>query len=285
MTAGAPIWPARIHHFRRDSDDPERLSRFYEQGLGLARHPLGADSWRLSGADRRLVIGRGARGALPYFAYDLGSPGRVAAMRQALAEHQLPILPSPSPLFDADAFAVADPDGRQIVFGWARSETPDLSAAPAACLPGRLQHVVVASTQLGRMLAFYEDTLGLVVSDRVLDDAGDLTAVFLRSDPEHHSFAVFRAPESRPDHHAYETTGWNDIRDWADHLATLQVPLWWGPGRHGPGNNLFFMIEDPDGHKLELSAELEVMPRDMAARDWKHEQRTLNLWGQAWMRS
>jgi catechol 2,3-dioxygenase len=46
-------------------------------------------------------------------------------------------------------------------------------------------------------------------------------------------------------------------------------------GRYGPGNNLFFMVEDPDGYKVEL------MPREMAARSWKHE----DLWGQAWMRS
>ena len=112
-----------------------------------------------------------------------------------------------------------------------------------------------------------------------------MTATFLRSDPEHHSLACFRAPEVRPDHQCYEPTCWNDIRDWADHMGTQRVKLWWGPGRHGPGNNLFFMVEDPDGHKVEWSAELEVMPRDMAPRAWKHEERTLNYWGQSWMRS
>jgi len=133
------------------------------------------------------------------------------------------------------------------------------------------------------MLEFYR-ALGMVDSDHVME--GDaLSAVFLRSDPEHHSFAAFRAPESRPDHHCYETTGWLDIRDWADRMAQLRIPLWWGPGRHGPGNNLFFMIEDPDGHKVEFSAELELMPRAMPHRTWPHEQRTLNLWGSAWMRS
>jgi len=203
-------------------------------------------------------------------------------MRRALEERQVPILPSPTPLFAADAFAVVDPDGRQIAFG--RPVTTELAAWRPG-LAGRLQHVVVASTDVGAMLSFYRDVLGLVVSDRVLDDEGALTAVFLRSDSEHHSFAVFRAPESRPDHHAYETNGWNDLRDWSDHFARWRVPIWWGPGRHGPGNNLFVMIEDPDGHKVELSAELAMMPRHIASRDWKHEQRTLNLWGQAWMRS
>jgi hypothetical protein len=68
-------------------------------------------------------------------------------------------------------------------------------------------------------------------------------------------------------------------------MASLRIPLWWGPGRHGPGNNLFFMIEDPDGHKVEFSAELERVPRETDFRTWPHEQRTLNLWGSAWMRS
>ena len=46
-----------------------------------------------------------------------------------------------------------------------------------------------------QMLEFYRG-LGMVESDRVLEE-DELTAVFLRSDPEHHSFAAFRAPESR----------------------------------------------------------------------------------------
>jgi hypothetical protein len=133
------------------------------------------------------------------------------------------------------------------------------------------------------MVKFYGD-LGMIESDRVLEN-DSLAACFLRSDPEHHSFAAFRAPESRPDHHCYETNGWLDIRDWGDRMGRLGIPLWWGPGRHGPGNNLFFMIEDPDSHKVEFSAELELMPKEKPCRSWPHEQRTLNLWGSAWMRS
>ena len=76
-----------------------------------------------------------------------------------------------------------------------------------------------------------------------------------------------------------------DIRDWADRMGKLGIALWWGPGRHGPGNNLFFMVEDPDGYKVEFSAELELIPKEVPYRTWPHEQRTLNLWGSAWMRS
>ena len=49
-------------------------------------------------------------------------------------------------------------------------------------------------------------------------------------------------------------------------------------GRHGPGNNLFIFIEDPDGNWIEISAELEVI-HDRQVKVWKHEPKTLNLWG------
>jgi hypothetical protein len=68
-------------------------------------------------------------------------------------------------------------------------------------------------------------------------------------------------------------------------LATLEIKLEWVPGGHGPGNNLFFMIRDPQGYLVEISAELEIMPDELVKRSWKHEERTLNLWGPAFMRS
>ena len=70
--------------------------------------------------------------------------------------------------FGNGAFAVRDPDGRVAVFGLPR---PELAGAlsstdsPAAKLPGRLQHVVVASSNLPPMLRFYEEDLGFLVSD------------------------------------------------------------------------------------------------------------------------
>ena len=267
------LWPARLHHLRRDSPKPEPLARFYGELLGDRVERLPDGSWLVAGRGRRLVVGNGAAASVPYFALQLQDAAHLAAFRRAVKKAE----DFSSPLLAEGAFALTDPDGRRIVFGLPRNENAENG------LVARLQHFVCATQRLPEMLEFYRN-LGMVESDRVLEGAA-LSAVFLRSDPEHHSFAAFRAPESRPDHHCYETTGWLDIRDWADRMGRLRIPLWWGPGRHGPGNNLFFMIEDPDGHKVEFSAELELMPRDMAHRTWPHEQRTLNLWGSAWMRS
>jgi len=271
MSAG--IWPSRLHHLRRDSPQPERLARFYGELLGDRVENIGADEWLVSGRGRRLVVGPGQAGAVPYFALQVEDAAHLAAFGRSLKDREA----SPTPLFGDDAFAVRDPDGRLIAFGLSEDESS------SGGLPGRLQHFVCATTRLPEMVRFYAG-LGMLESDRVLEGEA-LSACFLRSDPEHHSFAAFRAPESRPDHHCYETDGWMDIRDWADRMGRLGIALWWGPGRHGPGNNLFFMVEDPDGHKVEFSAELERMTREAPYRTWPHEQRTLNLWGSAWMRS
>ncbi len=275
----APLWPARLHHLRRDSPDPEPLARFYGELLGDGVERLPGGEWLVAGRGRLLLAGGGEKGSVPYFALHMRDAEHLASYRRELEQNGVACEPSPSPLFAPGAFAVADPDARRIVFGLSRS-IPQTAAGGA----GRLQHFVCASSRPAEMLAFYRDRLGMIESDRVLEDEA-LSAFFLRSDPEHHSFAAFRAPESRPDHHCYETSCWNDIRDWGDRMASLGIPLWWGPGRHGPGNNLFFMVEDPDGHKVEFSAELERMPPETPFRTWPHEQRTLNLWGSAWMRS
>lgn len=283
MPGRSPLWPATLHHFRLGSAQPERLVAFYEKALGLATRRLDGDLWHLAGPGRRLLIGRGENERVGWAAFALDDPERLAALRRRLAGLGLAILDNPSPLFANAAFAVADPDGQLLAFG---VPTPGLEphARPTG-LPGRNQHIVFATPQLPEMVRFYRDALGFVLSDEVVAEAGAATACFFRSDEEHHSYAAFRADAARFDHTSLEVEDWNAIRDWADHLATLEVPIWWGPGRHGPGNNLFFMVQDPDGNRIEFSAELERMPFEMAHRSWPHTQRTLNLWGSAWMRS
>jgi catechol 2,3-dioxygenase-like lactoylglutathione lyase family enzyme len=290
MLDASPLWPATLHHLRYDSPDPDRLAAFYARGLGYgaARGPDGEHL--LAGSGRRLVIGAGEKPmAHAWSAFALADAAQLAAYRSFLEGRGVPLLASPTPLFEAGAFAVRDPDGRLALFGLARPDPAATATGPAAALPGELQHVVVASARFRDMMGFYIDALGFMPSDTVhVDDGagglGDVNVCFLRSDERHHSFAVFRAPESRPDHHAYETTGWGDLKLWGDHFATLEVPIWWGPGRHGAGNNLFFMVKDPDGNNIEISAELEIMAKGQEGKRWAGGQKAINLWGQVWTR-
>jgi len=286
MQNQSPLWPAQLDHIRLDAPEPTAVAAFYRDVIGLTPIVLEDGTVLLQGPERRLVIGRGPAGGQPWSGFRLKDAAQLEALRGYLSAQGVAIGASPSPVFDEGAFAVRDPDGRQIVFGLPRDDlrSDRLVQTPASALSGRLQHVVVATTDLPRLVAFYRDALGFVCSD-IVRDGGEPTAMFFRADPEHHSFACFRAPEARPDHHAYEAASWNDIRDWADHLARHDIKIWWGPGRHGPGNNLFLMAKDPQGYLFEISAELEVLPREMAPREWPHTEKTLNLWGPGWLRS
>ena len=286
----APIWPAQLDHLCLQSPDPVALADFYVSALGFNRHALTDGNVWLEGMERRLIIGPGPVGGRSYHAFRLQDVAQLSTLRHYLDGQKIPQEPSPSPLFDDNAIAVRDPDGWLNIFGLPRHDLPTRMPANASLpfsLPARLQHVVVATNRLPAMMQFYEERLGLVVSDYVLRDMQDTNSkavAFYRSDPEHHSFAVFQASNIRADHHCYETPSWNHIRDWADHFSNLHIPIWWGPGRHGPGNNLFFMIKDPDGQQIEISSEIEYLPQQTAPRYWPMTERSVNLWGVGWIR-
>ena len=289
MQPTSPIWPAQLDHLRLESADPKALADFYARALGFEVNGFGED-FLLQAPGRRLVVGAGQNGGRTYHAYRLQDERQLADVKTYVAAQGLTTEPSPATAFREDAVALRDPDGWLNVFGLPKPGLPSPRAAnaiPARAYTARLQHVVVATPKLAPMIAFYEKGLGFVPSDYVLldeDDDSTKRVAFWRTDPEHHSFAAFQASHARADHHAYETSGWMDFRDWADHLANLEIPIAWGPGRHGPGNNLFFMIDDPNGDRIELSAELEHLPRELGPRSWPHTERTVNLWGAGWIR-
>lgn len=291
MALKSPLWPSQLDHIRIDSDDPARLAGYYRDVLGMVSWALADGGFVMIGQQRRVVIGHGTPGEQPYSAFRVQNERQLADLRAHLQAKGVALLPSLSPVFGADAFAVRDPDGRLVAFGLPRADLPSWERSGfkpvAASLPGRLQHFTVGTTALQPMMDFYLDAIGFVASDYVRETSGNRenTVCFMRSDPEHHSFAAFRAPKAKPDHHAYEATSWNDLKDWADHLSRHDVQIWWGPGRHGPGNNVFLMCQDPHGYLYEISAELEIMPYEMAPREWDHGERALNLWGKGFLRS
>ena len=284
------VWGAKLHHVQRESDQPEKLIDLYCKTLGFAVENIASDKWLLTAPERCLIISRGDAYQQPMHAFAMKDEAHLDQMLEHCKAQKLAPQAVETPVF-SDAFQVIDPEGRQVMFGVLVAAARDMKgdpSNPAGAFNARLQHVVVTSSQDRKVTAFYRDKLGFRESDNVFEDEldnSDVVGTFMRSDPEHHSFAVFRTAVSRPDHISFETTSWDDIRDWADHFSDLRIQLWLGPGRRGCGNNLFIMIEDHEEYKLELSAEIEHMPFEMMPRSWKNEERSLNLWGKSWMRT
>ena len=267
-----------LDHIAIETPQRVAMQKFYCDQLDLSVVGEGADHVALEGRERRLVLVDGEAQKLRYYALAGKSVADVDKARRFLEGANVTASDITGE-FGSQGTAFYDPDGVEIRI---------VKSSPAnkdhAGLAGRLQHVVVATSQPVEMGEFYQSVVGMRLSDYVLDEDDRLMATFLRSDPEHHSYAAFRAEAAKLDHFAMETNDWNDIRDWGDHFARFETQIFWGPGRHGVGNNLFFMVQDPDGNKVEISNELDVLAADAEPGKWGQGYKAYNLWGEAAIR-
>ena len=267
---------AYTHHLQFLSPAPEELARFYGRLMDMTVSRLG-EQWMCRGPGRRILFAEGPAKSVGYMAMACRDRDGLDSIRDRATRSGIEISKSSSSLL-TEGFAVCDPVGNVMLFGLADQEEPMQG------IRGPLQHFNIRAESVEAIEEFYVGKLGFAVSDRVRDSSGGLTTSFMRSNHEHHTLGCFRAAVRAFDHHSYEAGEWIVIRDWCDHFAKHDVQVMWGPGRHGPGNNLFVFIVDPDGNWIEVSAELEVM-LDRPLREWPHGERTLNLWGKAILRS
>jgi catechol 2,3-dioxygenase len=270
---------AALHSLHLYSPVPKGAADFYKTAYGMSVEPAG-DGYRCSAPGRELRLSTGPANQLAHahFALDTEADWQAFVNRtRALVQSAVP------PLFAGrPAISLSDPDGNLLVFTPPAGER---SAEPHALPAAHLQHFALRTPHLPAMLAFYTDVLGFVLSDAVKDGEGNLRACFLRTNELHHALALFFAPVACFDHQSFEADDWASMRVWGDHMAAVRVPIVWGIGRHGPGNDVFFMVRDPDGNLAEISSEIEQCAPGRPAGQWAHEERTLNLWGKAILRS
>jgi catechol-2,3-dioxygenase len=156
--------------------------------------------------------------------------------------------------------------------------------------PTKLGHVAAFTPDLGVLQSFYQDLLGFKWSDTV----GDFF-VFLRCNADHHAANFMASAKYRGMHHiAFETRDLNHLQSLLDHLVSRDVRLEWGPGRHGPGHNIFTYHRDPDGNNIELFTQLDTITDEAAGhfdprpwhedspqspKTWEADLIAMNSWG------
>ena len=279
MKQTALLAGAYLHHLCFESPNPEKLSDFYGKIMQMRPQSIGANAWLCSGKNRQILIKEGMKNRLEFAAFSCRDEEGLNLLKERVKEEGIEVINLQPDLFQNDAISIVDQDGHNISFGLSK---PNMNAE--SVLNGPLQHLTFSTLNVEKFVDFYVGKLGFCISDRVLHSNGNLATCFVRSNHEHHTVACFKSDRIGVDHHSYEAGEWNVIRDWCDHFASMNIELMWGPGRHGPGNNLFVFVEDPDGNWIEISAELEVI-HGRPSKDWPQEERTLNLWGKAILRS
>jgi len=171
-----------------------------------------------------------------------------------------------------------DPDGRVVEVSADVAGKPYRELEPRESVPRKLSHVVVNTTDVPKLQAFYEQHLSFRLSDWLAD-----RMCFLRCGTQHHSFAITRGTDPRLNHISFELRGIDEYLRGTGRLVQAGHPPLWGPGRHSAGDNTYAYFADPDRNVVEYTTELECIADEdtWVPRIWPASRQYADQWGTA----
>ena len=143
-------------------------------------------------------------------------------------------------------------------------------------MPVQLTHCVFNAADAEMMGHAVEDILGFRVSDRTK------AMVFVRCNTSHHSTAFARAGFTSLNHVAFEMDDLDAVMRGIGRLRDTGMTPAWGPGRHGPGDNVYAYFIAPFGAVIEFSTAVEKVADDYQAgspEDWTWPPNRIDQWG------
>lgn len=104
--------------------------------------------------------------------------------------------------------------------------------------------------------------------------------VFIRCNKRHHSISFNQAPHTSVNHIAYEVESIDELMRGMSNVRTSGHKEIWGPGRHGPGNNVFCYFKDPAGFVMEYTCYLTSIEDEeqWRAQVWKRVPHLMDQW-------
>jgi catechol 2,3-dioxygenase-like lactoylglutathione lyase family enzyme len=142
--------------------------------------------------------------------------------------------------------------------------------------PIQITHAVLNSTDVEASERFAVEKLGFKVSDRTAHMR------FLRCNRKHHAIAYAHSQLASLNHVAFEMQDIDAVMRGIVRLREAGFETVWGPGRHGPGNNVFGYFIAPFGGVIEYTAEVSEADDDYKVggpQDWKWPPGRIDHWG------
>ena len=117
--------------------------------------------------------------------------------------------------------------------------------------------------------------------------------VFLRCGSDHHDLGLFQLPKDSSDfdncstegspgleHFSYEVEDYQEVERAVSLLQENDIEIVRGPGKHGPGENIFLVFKDPDGNLVEIYCEMVQVTEDQPykARTWPDNLDAFDQW-------
>lgn len=260
--------------------DPIEAARFYVDAWGLVEAGRTSDAvWlRGTGPDPYVLrLRRGEAVAIESMTFRAAPSTNLRALRQRMIDAGARAERDIAPLDDVgggEGVTVRDSVGR--CFRVVQGDEPVEPLTPVDSRPGRLAHVNINTADIERDIRFFEDGLGFRLTDRSRQMA------FLRTNADHHAVVLAQAPVDTLNHIAFNHDAWEDVMKASGRMCDAGHPIGWGPGRHGPGDNVFVYFVDPFGVVIEHTAEVLVVDdtyRVGRPDDWTWPEGRTDQWG------
>ena len=174
----------------------------------------------------------------------------------------------------SQGFHLQGPEGQ--VYRFVAEIEPVAKLPDEQSRPIQLTHAVINSTDREACVRFAERVFGFRLSDRT----GAMS--FLRCNRQHHAVAYVKADFCSLNHIAFEMPTLEAVMLGIGRMRDNGVPLIWGPGRHGPGNNVFGYFVAPFGGVIEYTSEVNVVDDDYPVgkpEDWTWPPGRIDQWG------
>ena len=142
--------------------------------------------------------------------------------------------------------------------------------------PIQLTHAVINSTDVEASERYAVEKLGFKVSDRTAHMR------FIRCNRKHHALAYAKSEFASLNHIAFEMHDMDAVMRGIGRLRDAGHEPVWGPGRHGPGNNVFGYFVAPYGGIVEYTAEVSEVDENYKVgtpEDWKWPPGRIDHWG------
>jgi catechol 2,3-dioxygenase-like lactoylglutathione lyase family enzyme/predicted enzyme related to lactoylglutathione lyase len=258
----------------------EEAGRFYESVWHLepVATRAGVRLYRGTGRYHHILgLHQGPRPALIRIVFDVADRPAVDALHRAVAAAGV-AAGAPAELA-ADGggygFGCKDPDGRNLAFVAGCADHADAKDQPDR--PRKIAHVNLNARDFDGTLRFFTQTLGF----RQIDENAPLW--FLRcASSDHSSIVLARTGQPTLNHVAFEMPDVDSVMRGMGRMKDNGYPIEWGPGRHGPGNNVFAYFCGPDEVPIEYTSEVLQVDDGYVARGsdyWKFPPGRSDQWG------
>jgi len=267
----------QIRHIAMFSPNLEEHARFYSDVWGLERVEERSDAVFFRGASAEhflLSLHKSNAPGLHHVAYSMSSEDEVRRAAAELKEAGVRLVEEPHLLDEPGGgfgLRFVDPDGRCIELSSSSSGHRLKKMAPHS-----ICHVVLNTPDLDRITTFYTSVLGFRVSDW-----SERQMVFLRTESKHHNISFNVAPHASVNHVAYLVSGVDELMKAVSDMRKHGFEPGWGPGRHGPGNNIFSYFKDPFGYVAEYTSDIDYIADEAKhePKTWPRSPESMDRWG------